>query len=196
MAITTEKMLGHLTDPYTSAPGTNLYKLFDAIQAGYWQGVNDTMDDMREQMFVATMTGKNLDEWARAINLLRRTGEGDAEYRIRIYGAIRRLIGGTNGDSIGEFVEAILGAPPGSVQVLNNCEQDGSFCPAKFAVQFDFSLLSTLGFTEDQFGDIIATIDAVLTRNSAAGVKGEVLVQGGAQWDTAVWDAAGDIFGS
>lgn len=201
-------MMGHMTSAYTSQfeevyvdaettpHPTNLAKFFQALYDGYWAKAVADLDEIRTQMHLPTMTGDNLDRWAKVVRLQRGVDEADNEFRIRIYGATRRLFGGVSPDSIIEFAEAVLGAEPGDITIVENIDPDlGTYRAGYYTLEFSFSLLSQLGFDEVDFPDIVATLNEVLQQVSAAGVFGEVTTLGGAIWDTDTWDDPEDLWG-
>lgn len=200
MGLTTEDLLARLTsayEPARSTAGSNLEKLMGAFAEGYWADVAQNIIDIRTQSYYQTATGGALDRHVIMLGIVRGTGESDASLRLRFAGAIGRLRGNVTPDGILEFVEGFLGASHGDVHIIENTDPTtGVYRPGYFQIEFDLALLGSLGFPAEDWVDVIEDINEILDTAAAAGVKGEVVFTGGAEWDSDTWDTEGDAYGA
>lgn len=193
-AFTTEYERNYV-DAQTTPHPTNVAKLMQGFVDGFWADTAETISDIRTNLHLPTMEGGVLDKWARVVNLERRLNETDAEYRIRISGAIRRRFAGTDANSIIEFAAAAIGADADDILYREN-NSNNPYVPAQFTIEFDLAILGGLGFNPSEYQAVVDLLDEVLTDMSAAGVKGNVVPAGGAEYDTDDYDQPGDVYGS
>lgn len=209
---TVAKMMEGLPSPYksdyepnyvdaeTTPHPSNNAKIAQMLQDGYWQELSDFFDEMEDvQNHYKTMTGATLTAIAHWWGVDRDVDETDAELRVRFSGRLQRLLGEPTPDAIQAFVEGFLGAEEGDVDIIENAvggDPANGYEPASFYVSFDFALLDQLGIAPSKWPTTIDAIDEILDFLAAAGVRGQVLVTGGAQWDAATWDEPGDVWGT
>lgn len=173
----------------TAHPSNNA-KLMQAYADGFWALVRKNLSDMRKHMYLATMEGGSLDEFAKLVSLKRGAGESDAAFRLRIRHAIRKLFGANKPDDMIEFTASLLGANPEDIELIENeaSSAPGVYKPAYLEVKFDVDLLGALGFDPSEYNTVIASLASNLTDVAAAGVKVGVYTLGGAQFDVESYD--------
>jgi hypothetical protein len=194
MGLKRDDLLARLTSAYTDRADSNIAKFFQAVYNGCWVTIERGIADLQAQRYVSTMTGAVLDKWARVVKLTRKAGESDAQFRLRVIGAIRRLRGGATPDDLLAFTETLLNASPGDVKLFENKDSQGAYRDAYVRVEVPAELLARLGFATSEYATVIANIETILDRVAGGGVKTEVLLAGGAVWDTDAYDDG--VYGS
>lgn len=196
MITSTEGLTKYLTTPYAQDPGTNNYKLLAAFYEGYWNETSNTnIPQLRDASHVPTQVGGQLDRWAGMLRILRRDGESDEAFRIRIAGAIRRLYGGVTVNDIIEFAAGVTGASRTNFSITEN-SPDGTivppvgYQPASYYLNFDPTILSALGFQPSEYAAVVQTLSDVITQVSAGGVQATVNIGGGGTYDVSKYDEA------
>jgi hypothetical protein len=199
MGLTTAHLLRRLTTAYYKRSGGNNEKLADIFRQGYWEGIEDDLATLRTESMLLTMTDVEIIElWQRQwIDVAPRPDESLASYRLRVKGALARKVAGTHPNAIMEVVEGMIDGELGDVTIVENEDFDtGNFRRAYFYLQFPVERLTSQGFTDAEITQALADIEEVVNQLAAAGVLGEIKVQGGAEWDSGMWDTAGDVWGS
>ena len=188
---TLEHLKSWLTTPYLLEETPETDKWLQAIVDNLWAQWESERDTVIRDMLPATAVGAALDRHARVMGLDRLSGEADNHLRIRYYDAVRDRFGRTTGDDMLKFMASAVGLTPDRFTIIENQDPvGGSFRPAHYAVEFNMSALSEVGFTPGQYGAAVALINNLLDAASAAGVRGEVFIATGAKWDDAdsIWD--------
>lgn len=195
-----DEMLTNLPSSYAVEAGGNNHKYFVAAQAALWQGVVDDIATIRSLSHVPNMTGEALDNWgAGTLDLPRFTNEGDAAYLLRIKGEVRRRIGGSSTSDVIDFINLVVGGGITSSDITiteNTDESTGAYRAGYYTVSINTSLLLSKGFTSAQIPDALQQIEDILNETAAAGVEAKVLLGGGAEWDTDVYDDPDAIWGN
>jgi hypothetical protein len=194
---TLEHLKRRLTTPYlrgeTPTNDNWLLSVIDGLWA-YWE---EDRDIVQRDILPATAIGPALDRHARAFLVTRNSGEIDASLRLRLYGEIRKRLGLTQPDKILEFLAAALQLDASTLTLVENTDATtGKYRPAYYYITFDAVALVNLGWTSDQVLAAVAVLNNILAAASAAGVKGEILILAGAEWDTDFWDAVAALWSS
>ena len=193
-----EQWLHHLvkqTNEDLRLAGTHIERLARALRLGYWTKVDTGIEQMRRDMFVASAERGALGQHARALNLERKPDEKDSRFRVRIFGEIKRKIGGSTRDDVINFVEAIVNAQTGEVTVDENKDSDtGEYNPGYYEVDVSMSALKR-EFDEDEYTEVLDKVEDILDRVTGAGINPVVRVIDGAVYDTDDYDSGG-IYGT
>jgi hypothetical protein len=172
------------------APSTNT-RLLQAFRTAFWARPERLIhEDLPRDAILLTATRGALDRWGWLLNLTRRPGEGDEEYRLRIMVEAKLRFGGDTENDIIEFFENALSAPSGSVRIVerNRDPETGDHEPARFRLQFDLELLDNIGVAPEDYTAKIEELDEFLVRLTAAGVHADVEPAVEVFWDEAAWD--------
>lgn len=179
--------LNWLADEDLRIGGSPNEKLARAVRMGMWAQHDRDKAMVLQQMQLETMTIENLTRWAQAAFRMRpRVGESRGAFLIRVKGEIAVRLAPCTYDAILQFVADALGLEPGNVVIARNLTSGGATEHAYFRVDVNTDIIQNV--EPDEVAQVVADVEAIITRMAGAGIQGVVNVVGGAVYDTGVYD--------
>lgn len=183
------------TFPVTLGEKNPTHLLLQVFQEGYWQRIIDNITILRRETVRENKTGQVLDNYAKYLNMQREEDETDAKFRIRIKGEERVRFGGTSFEEIHDFVVRLIQGNDADVKLFENIDNNDAYKDAFLRVELNADRLIDLGFPSDDLTPAKNDIEDLVSRTSAGGINVEVIILSGADYDTAKYDTAGDLYG-
>jgi hypothetical protein len=154
--------------------GSNWEKLMRVLRQGFFAEWERSRDELREYQAVVDQTGPALTKTAKFWNVFRDPGQSDESLLVDLKLEIAKQIGGVTVTELQGFVESALGGSEGDIAVtLNKDPNDGAYRQRRIEFSIPQPLLEGLGFASP-FDDELSSIEKLLNRVTAGGVKGIV----------------------
>lgn len=136
--------------PLSIAPGSNVQKLLAALLVPNDQADAD-LEDLYDQRFVSTATGRELDRFGDLVGVRRKTNESDEKYRKRITAEFAQSTIETTFDEFAQFTASILGTDVANVEFDLSLEAT----PATILVRVDGSVVTQSPLTATETEDLL-----------------------------------------
>lgn len=177
--------------------GTNIEKMLRVLEMGGWEEWKTDYDEIRDSALILDdFKGRELDKFGRGVDIGRRAGEPDAEYRLRLKGDILARDGNVPRTRMIALLHTLLDADPGDVAIEHNVDvSTGEFRPRYFKVVLSTDVFEDAGI-DSPFDQQVTDVEEIITRASGAGIKGEVELLTSAEWNSSDWDSEDSLWGS
>lgn len=189
-------LYGKLPEALRQVSGGNTNKLLDAIAEGAWDVLRADIVTQRANLAPTTMNHGRLNRWAHdTLGLGAR--ETHAKHLLFVKGEFRRRVGGSSLDDIARFISVVVGTSvgPGDVTITENEDPTtGAYRPAYYTVEINTALFLGAGFTADEIPDALQDIEDILNQTAAAGVEADVIITGGALYDSGDAFDSGEVY--
>lgn len=196
MGYSVASLLARLPSPYSTAAGSNNEKLAQAIRDGHWEAFEADLQTIFSNLHLVDMTDFGfLRAWQSGwLNVQEKPNETFSSYKLRVQGALTRRVSEGHPEEILAAVASLIRATTADVTLVENEDPtDASYRHGYFYVSFSQDTLASAGFDPSEFADVIAEVELVINQMAPAGVLGEVVTEGGAEWDSGIWDT--DLWG-
>jgi len=169
----TEDIIENWNHPIQPHESDNLYKLLKVIVSEN-KRLDIELDDLYDDRFLDTATGKELEKIAGLVGVIRKTGEIDSKLRKRIRGAFAANASDTTYESFTSATLSILEASPNQVTFIT--PPDSS--PKIVEIEVDGSVIDENPLTTGELvtllnGALSIDAKAKITENGTFGFDGD-----------------------
>jgi len=159
----TEEVVDNWNHPIPLQEDDPFYKLLKVV-ASENRRIGVDIDDLYENRFLETATGKELEKMGDMVGIIRKTDEEDPKLRTRIRGGFAAKASDTTYDSFTSTTLSVLEADAKEVTFITPPDSN----PKTVEIQADGSVLDRTPLTEDE---LIILLNGALSVDAKAEIK-------------------------